>query len=50
VNDYVTWVVIGLACLGGVFILIFGLSGVTWCEFSGAVTLDPALRGYAPGT
>jgi len=52
VDDYVTWVVIGLACLGGVFILIFGLSGSTWCtgEFSGAVTLDPPLSGYAPGT
>jgi len=36
--------------IGGIFILIFGLSGFTWCEFSGAVTLDPALRGYAPGT
>lgn len=50
VNDYVTWVVIGLACLGGVFILIFGLSVFAWCEFSGAVTLDPAPPGYAPGT
>lgn len=25
VNDYVTWIVLGLACLGGIFVLITGL-------------------------
>jgi hypothetical protein len=24
VNDYVTWIVLGLACLGGIFALIAG--------------------------
>jgi multicomponent Na+:H+ antiporter subunit D len=28
VNDYVTWIVIGLACLGGIFAAIIGLSPV----------------------
>jgi hypothetical protein len=23
VNDYVTWIVVGLACLGGILVLIF---------------------------
>lgn len=27
VNDYVTWIVIGLACLGGVFAVVIGLPG-----------------------
>jgi hypothetical protein len=26
-NDYVTWIVIGLACLGGVFAVVIGLPG-----------------------
>jgi hypothetical protein len=29
VNDYVTWIVIGLTCLGGIFAAIIGLSGFT---------------------
>jgi hypothetical protein len=27
VNDYVTWIVIGLAALGGIFAAIIGLPG-----------------------
>ena len=27
VNDYVTWIVLGLACLGGIFALAIGLLG-----------------------
>jgi hypothetical protein len=29
VNDYVTWIVIGLTGLGGIFAAIIGLSGFT---------------------
>ena len=34
VNDYVTWIVIGLACLGGVFAVVIGLPGGP-CAISG---------------
>jgi hypothetical protein len=27
VNDYVTWIVIGLTCIGGIFAAIIGLAG-----------------------
>jgi len=54
VNDYVTWIVIGLACLGGIFALIIGLPpvrpgrGVARPGRSGAGPPGTPARRYAP--